>query len=162
MMGMDPLTRKKTLRMFSNGMYVVTSRSGERWGAATVTWLSQASFKPLLIMTAIRKESNAFKCLADSGVAAVHVLGSHQQQLAAKFFRPTLVMNGLLNGEAFVEGKTAVPILTNVPAYVECTVRQIVDTGGDHAVVILQVADAVCREQVPPLTIAASPWVYGG
>ena len=159
---MDSRARKQTLRMFSNGMYVVTSRSGSRYGAATVTWLSQASFRPPLVMTAIRRESNAFQCLVESRVAAVHVLAHTQQELAAKFFRPTRIVDGLLNGEPFVEGKTAVPILTNAPAYVECAVRQIVDTGGDHAVVILEVADAECREQVPPLTIAASPWEYGG
>ncbi len=159
---MDAHARKKTLRMFSNGMYIVTSRSGERYGAATVTWVSQASFRPPLLMTAIRRESNAFKCLAESRVAAVHVVGLHQQELAAKFFCPTRMTDGLLNGEPFVEGKTAVPILTNTPAFVECSVRQIFDTGGDHAVVILEVADAECRAQVPPLTIAASPWEYGG
>lgn len=159
---MDPYARKSTLRMFSNGMYVVTSRSGERYGAATVTWMSQASFRPPLLMTAIRRESNVFKCLSESRVAAVHVLGWTQRALAAKFFRTTRMADGLLNGEPFVDGRAAVPILTNAPAYVECAVSQIVDTGGDHAVVILEVADAVCRQQVPPLTIAASPWEYGG
>jgi flavin reductase (DIM6/NTAB) family NADH-FMN oxidoreductase RutF len=113
-------------------------------------------------MAAIRRESNVFKCLAESRVVAVHILGCDQQELGAKFFRPTRMTDGLLNGEPFVKGKTAVPILTNTPAYVECTVRQILDTGGDHAVVILEVANAECRAQVPPLTIAASPWEYGG
>jgi flavin reductase (DIM6/NTAB) family NADH-FMN oxidoreductase RutF len=159
---MDPQARKKTLRMFSNGIYVVTSRSGNRYGVATVTWLSQASFNPPLIMAAIRRESNVFKCLAESRIAAIHVLGCNQQELGAKFFRPTRMTDGLLNGEPFVEGKSRAPILTNMPAYVECMVREIVDTGGDHAVVILEVADADCRAQVPPLTIAASPWEYGG
>lgn len=158
----DPHARRKTLRMFSNGMYVVTSRNRESYGAATVTWLSQASFRPPLIMTAIRPESNVFRCLAESRVATVHVLGHDQEALAAKFFRPTRVTNGLLNGEPFVAGKTGAPVLVNVPAYVECMVRHGAETGGDHAVIILEVVDAVCRELVTPLTIAASPWEYGG
>ncbi len=159
---MDPDARKKALRMFSNGMYVVTSRSGEHYGAATVTWMSQASFRPPLLMTAIRPDSNVFACLAESRVAAVHVLGSDQQPLAATFFRPTRMAGGLLNGQPFVEGKTLAPILTDAPAHIECRVRQIVDTGGDHALVILEVTEAECQTQVPPLTIAASPWEYGG
>lgn len=162
MSAMDPHGRKKTLRMFSNGMYVMTSRSGERYGAATLTWVSQASFSPPLIMAAVRRNSNVFKCLEESRVAVLHVLGAHQKDVAANFFRPTLMVNGLLNGEPFTEGKTSAPILTHMPAYVECSVRQIIDDGGDHTVVILEVADAVCREQVMPLTIAASPWEYGG
>lgn len=159
---MDTLTRKKTLRLFSNGMYVVTSCCGERYGAATVTWVSQASFRPPLIMAAIRPDSSVFRCLQASRVAAIHILGDGQADLAAKFFRPTKMADGRLNGEPFVRGTTAAPILTNIPAYVECTVRGIEDTGGDHALVILEVAGAACREPVAPLTIAASPWEYGG
>ena len=49
---MDVQARKKTLRMLSNGVYVLTSRSAESFGAATVTWVSQASFTPPLIMAA--------------------------------------------------------------------------------------------------------------
>jgi len=159
---MDLQARKRTLRMFSNGMYVVTSRRGSHYGAATVTWMSQASFRPPLLMTAIRRDCNLFQCLAESRAAVVHVLGDTQQPLAAKFFRPTRVMDGHLNDEPFVEGTTTMPVLAGAPAYVECTVRQIFETGGDHAVVILEVADAVCREVVSPLTIAASTWGYGG
>lgn len=159
---MDPKSRQMVLRMLSNGVYIMTSRSGGRYGAATITWVSQASFKPPLIMAAIRRESNVFKCLSESRVAAVHVVGSGQQELGAKFFRPTRMADGLLNGEPFVEGTTTAPILTNVPAYVECTVRHIYETGGDHALVLLEVDDAQCRAQVPALTIAASPWEYGG
>lgn len=159
---MDPLTRKKTLRMFSNGMYVVTSRSGARYGAATVTWVSQASFRPPLLMAAIQPESNVFKCLVESKAAAIHILAHNQEDLAAEFFRPTSVAEGLLNGEPFTEGRTASPILQRTPAYVECMLRHVLDTGGDHVLIVLEVVDAQCREHVPPLTIAASPWSYGG
>ncbi len=37
---MDAQTRKKTLRMLSNGVYVLTARREDRYGAATVTWVS--------------------------------------------------------------------------------------------------------------------------
>ena len=39
--------------MLSHGVYVLTSRSEDRYGAATVTWVSQASFKPPLVMAAV-------------------------------------------------------------------------------------------------------------
>jgi hypothetical protein len=38
----------------------------------------------------------------------------------------------------------------------------VVDAGGDHALVILEAVEAECREQVRPLTIAQTPWHYGG
>ena len=158
---MEAAVRKQTLRTLSNGMYIMTSASGARYGAATVTWLSQASFKPPLVMAAIRPESNVFKCLVESGVAAVHVLDASQQDMAFRFFKPTQVLDGTINGEPFRHGVTQAPILQNAAAYFECVVRRTVMLG-DHAVVILEVVEADCKRRVQPLTVAASPWEYGG
>lgn len=159
---MDMEAKKRTLRLFSNGVYIMTSRAGDRFGAATVTWLSQASFQPPLIMAAIRKDSNVFRCLSESRIAAVHIVGADQGHIAQKFFAPTRQEPGALSGEPYVDGKTSAPIIQSAPAYVECKVHQIVEDGGDHTVVILEVVNAECREQVEPLTIGRSPWQYGG
>ena len=158
---MDARIRKHTLRMLSNGMYVVTSSSGGRYGAATVTWLSQASFKPPLVMAAIRPESNVFRCLAESGVAVVHILDRLQQDMAQRFFSPTDVVGDTINGEPFVPGVTHAPVLRNAPAYLECVVRHTLALG-DHTVVVMEVVEAECRGETWPLTVAASPWQYGG
>jgi len=154
--------KQQTLRKLSNGVYVLTARCADRYGAATVSWVSQASFKPPLLMAAIRRESNVFKCLTASGTAVLHILSDRQQEIARRFFSPTHAGGGTLNGEPFAEGRTAAPILTNLPAHVECQVEQIVDTNGDHALVILRVIAAQCRASFRPLTIADSPWEYGG
>ena len=87
--------------MLSNGMYVMTSSSGSRYGAATVTWVSQASFKPPLIVAAVRKTSNLFECLSESRIAAIHILGSDQQDLARKFFSTMQADSAFINGEPF-------------------------------------------------------------
>ncbi len=159
---MDVETKRKTLRLFSNGMYIMTSRDGDHYGAATVTWLSQASFKPPLIMAALRTESNVFKCLSQSRLAAIHILSADQQELARKFFATTRVSISMINGEPFVDGKTSAPILQSVPNYIECRVHQILDIGGDHALVILEPVEAEYGREMRPLTVAESPWEYGG
>lgn len=159
---MDAQAKRKTLRLLSNGVYVLTSRSENRYGAATVTWVSQASFKPPLIMAAVRRESRVFGCLAESRSAVLHIVGNRQKEIARRFFFPTHAVCGTINGEAFMEGKTAAPVLPNLPAYIECEVEQIVETHGDHVVVILRAVEAECREPVRPLTVAATPWKYGG
>jgi flavin reductase (DIM6/NTAB) family NADH-FMN oxidoreductase RutF len=158
---MDAVSRKRTLRLLSNGLYVLTSSSGVRHGAATVTWVSQASFKPPLVMAALRPDSNVFQCLSESGVAALHILDAHQQEMAQRFFAPTEASDDTINGEPFTRGLTRAPILRNAPAYVECVVRQIVRLG-DHAIVIMEVVEAKCRCSIEPLTVAASNWTYGG
>jgi flavin reductase (DIM6/NTAB) family NADH-FMN oxidoreductase RutF len=159
---MDAKVRRKTLRLLSNGVYVLTSRSEDSFGAATVTWVSQVSFKPPLIMAAVRRESNVFKCLEESRFAALHIVGNGQQEIARRFFFPTVASCGAINGEPVMEGKTSAPVLASLPAHIECQVERVVDTDGDHALVILRAVEAECREQVRPLTIAETPWEYGG
>lgn len=159
---MDPIARKTTLRMLTNGVYIITSRNGEEYGGATVTWISQASFHPPLVMAAIRPESSVYKCIVESKLAAIHILSAEQTEIAQKFFTPTTVQNGQMNGQLFAEGKTTVPVLTDPPAYIECKVLRVVDGMGDHAVVIMEVLEAECRERVVPMRIDQSPWQYGG
>ena len=161
---MDARAKRKALRMLSNGVYVLTSRSEDRYGAATVTWVSQASFKPPLLMAAVRRESNVFRCMELSRVAALHIVGDGQQEIARRFFHPTDLDAGCrtLNGEPFSEGRTSAPVLPHLPAHVECSVEHILDNGGDHAVVILKVVEAGVHDEARPLTIAQTPWEYGG
>lgn len=159
---MERKVRQQTLRKLSNGVYVLTSRCADHFGAATITWVSQASFKPPLLMAAVRAESNVFKCLVESRAAVLHIVADAQQDIAYRFFRPTNAVAGTINGEPYADGTTAAPVLASLPAHIECHVEQIVETGGDHAVVILRVVEAECREAFRPLTIADSPWEYGG
>jgi flavin reductase (DIM6/NTAB) family NADH-FMN oxidoreductase RutF len=159
---MDLKKKQKALRLISNGMYVITSCAGTKYGGATVTWLSQASFKPPLIMAAIRPESSVFACLAESRDVAVHILGAHQQEIARKFLSSTEVKNGVMNGEPFTRGTTTAPILKNISSYIECRVRQIFNDGGDHELVVMEAVYVEHSEDFKPLVVADSPWEYGG
>lgn len=159
---MDLKTKREALRLLTNGMYILTSRSGDRFGASTITWASQASFKPPLLMAAIRRDSNVLRCMNESGVAVLHVLDRSQKAIAQKFFSTTKRAGDSLNGETYAAGKTSAPILQNLPAYLECKVIDIRGEYGDHAIVILEVVDAQLRKHVKPLVVADSPWHYGG
>jgi flavin reductase (DIM6/NTAB) family NADH-FMN oxidoreductase RutF len=160
---MDPKTRQKALRLLTNGIYVMTARSGEKFGAATVTWVSQAGFKPPLLMAALRKDGNVLECLVESRQAVLHILDKSQASLAQTFFSSAKESAGLLNGEPYTRGeKTSAPVLTNSHAYLECEVREILQQHGDHALAILEVINAEIRRDISPLTVADSPWEYGG
>jgi len=159
---MDAKAKQKALRMISNGMYIMTARAGDRIGAATVTWLSQASFKPPMIMVAVRRTGNLYDCMKEGRVAVINLLGAHQEEVARKFLTVLQVQNGTINGQPYTDGTTGAPILSEAPAYIECKLRRIVDDGGDHVVILLEVLDAKVREDVPPLLVADSPWEYGG
>jgi hypothetical protein len=44
----------------------------------------------------------------------------------------------------------------------ECKALEILERHGDHAIVVLEVLNAVLRRDVEPLTVSGSPWQYGG
>jgi flavin reductase (DIM6/NTAB) family NADH-FMN oxidoreductase RutF len=160
---MDPKTKQKTLRLLANGIYVMTSRSADKVGAATVTWVSQASFKPPLVTVALRKDGTVFECVVESRRAVLHVLDKQQAALAQNFFAAAKDSGTAVNGEAYTNGsKTGAPVLDSAFAYLECEVREVMDEHGDHAIVLLEVVNAEIRKEVNPLTVADSPWKYGG
>ena len=140
----------------------MTARCGEDFGAATITWLSQVSFQPPLVAAAIRENSSVFRCLVASGTAAVHMIASDQTNLAQRFFCPTRAAEGKINGEPFVSGPNGLPILPSTPAHIECRLIHATRHVGDHALVVMEVMDAVWRAASRPLTVAESPWEYGG
>jgi flavin reductase (DIM6/NTAB) family NADH-FMN oxidoreductase RutF len=159
----DPATKKQALQMLHNGMFIMTSGSGERCYAATVTWVSQVSFRPPLVMTALRKSSRLFECLIESRTAALNILDAGQAGLARKFFVHARGSDGAFVGERYTGGITPVPVLEDAAACVECRVSKIVDDVGDHAIVIMEVVAAQCRRRdAKPLSVAESPWKYGG
>jgi flavin reductase (DIM6/NTAB) family NADH-FMN oxidoreductase RutF len=159
---MDAKAKQKNLRLLTNGIYVLTSRDGHRYGAATVTWVSQVSFKPPLLMAALRKDGSVLSCLASSGFSVLHIVGSGQEEIAQKFFSTTRESDGFLNGEPFYDGKTSAPVLKNLQAHVECKLVKIWEDYGDHAIAILEVVEAGNRGELDPLVVADSPWKYGG
>ena len=161
-MNMDVSAKQKNLRLLTNGIYVLTSRDGDRYGAATVTWVSQVSFKPPLLMAALRKDGSVFNCLAASGTAVLHIVGSEQQDIAQKFFSATKESGGSLNGEPYYAGKTSAPVLKNLKAYLECKLVDIAEDYGDHAIAILEVVEAGNHGEVVPFVVGDSPWKYGG
>jgi flavin reductase (DIM6/NTAB) family NADH-FMN oxidoreductase RutF len=159
---MDPKTKQKVLRLLTNGMYILTSRGAKSFGAATVTWVSQASFKPPLLTVALRKDGSAFECVVESRTAVLHVLDRGQRDIAQKFFAATEESQGLLNGEPYFDGTNGAPVLENLGAYLECNALEILEKPGDHAIVVFEVLNAVLRKDVEPLTVTGSPWQYGG
>ncbi|HEX5055616.1 MAG TPA: flavin reductase family protein [Gammaproteobacteria bacterium] len=159
----DHGAKKHALQMLHNGMFIVTAGSAEMCYAGTVTWVSQASFRPPLVMIALRKSSRLFECLAENRAGALNVLSQGQLELARRLFVHARGREGAFEGERFSAGITPVPVLENAAACLECRVARIVDDAGDHAILIMEVVAAQCRHRdAKPLSVAESPWKYGG
>ena len=160
---MDPETKKRTLRLLTYGMYIMTARNGDEYAAGAFNWLSQASFNPPLVMAGVRADSHLHALIEQSGMFAVNVLSISQKELASAFFRPSKIEGGRINGYAFEAGEeTGAPWLLDAPACFEAKVTGSVK-GGDHTVYVAQVIGARLRDGgAKPLIMWDTGWFYGG
>ena len=160
---MNPETKKQVLRRLSYGLYVMTAAAGGDLAAGTITWLSQASFDPPLIMVGVKADSRLHGVVERSGAFAIHILASTQKQVASSFFRPSQVQSGRINGYAFEPGpETGAPLLSDLPAWVEARVTDAIKRG-DHTVFVAEVVNAGAREgDTTPLRLWETNWSYGG
>ena len=159
---MNEDAKKQTLLMIPYGLYVVgvTGPDGSV-NAFTANWLSQASFKPPLIMMAVKTDSRSYPMIRESKSFAVSFLESGQKEIAAAFFKPPELVNGKLGGHAVEFHETGAPVLAAAPAFVECAVTDVVDRG-DHAIFVAQVTNAGHRRSASPLLMSETGWKYGG
>jgi len=143
------------------GVYILTARTGEKYCASTVTWVSQASFNPPLLMVCIRKKSTSFEVVNTSRSFVLHCLDITQISFISDFFRSTLHQGDTLNGHPNSTEESVLPTLTECPAYLICEVREILYYG-DHPVFVAEITDARVRWEYLPLELKSIGWSYGG
>lgn len=139
---METNEKKTALRMIPYGLYVLTAESPDgQVSAATVNWVTQASFEPPLVVVCVKADSAGYRIIRETGAFALNVLGKGQQGLAFTFFKPLAREGMTIGGEPFRSGATGAPILANTPAFIECELVETV-AKGDHAVCIGKVVAA--------------------
>jgi flavin reductase (DIM6/NTAB) family NADH-FMN oxidoreductase RutF len=144
---MDADQKKTALRMIPYGLFVLTAqdKSGART-AATVNWVTQASFEPPLVVVGVKADSHAKTVIGASGSFALNILGKGQEGIAYAFFKSVESDGQQIGGQPYHAGKTGSPILTATPAYVECRVVETIEKG-DHAIVVGEVVEAGVGQQ---------------
>lgn len=165
---MDEAARKKTLRMVPYALYLLGARRAEPKGpedlhAYVVSWVTQCSFKPPMLVVAMQKGSHGLALVKESRVFTLNVLGADQKALAQKFFKDLERTDGHFSGHPYALGKhTGCPMFAELPATIECAVDTMVEHENDHALVLARVLDAVHRHDAKPLTHAETGWNYAG
>jgi flavin reductase (DIM6/NTAB) family NADH-FMN oxidoreductase RutF len=157
--------RRRVLWSMPYGLYVVGSRAGVKRNLMTLNWATQVSFEPKLVGIGIEKPAVTHELVAEGGVFSLNTIDREDKAIVRKFTKPVDVDldASTLNGFAFREGVTGAPILTQAVAWVECEVRQQVDTG-NHTFFIGEVADAGFQkaEDTPVLRMEDTRMNYGG
>jgi flavin reductase (DIM6/NTAB) family NADH-FMN oxidoreductase RutF len=167
---MDANAKKTALRMIPYGLYVLTAETRDgRLAAATVNWVTQASFEPPLVVVGVKTGSSPHSIIPETKSFALSILGKGQGNIAYAFFKPAQREGDRIGGEPVRAGATGSPILVNAPAAVECELVATVEQG-DHAIFVGKVVEASVSAEPTGRADDATLWLkdlgekvfYGG
>jgi flavin reductase (DIM6/NTAB) family NADH-FMN oxidoreductase RutF len=138
------------------GVSVVTmGRGGAKVeNGLTMSWMSQVSFDPPMLMVAVDKLHYSADMLRSTKNFCVNLLGEDQAALAGRFAKQATNRDDKLANVEQRASESGAAILTDAVAYFDCEVTSIVEAG-DHLVVIGQIEDAALLHERAPLTSAS-------
>lgn len=158
---LDEKAKRTMLRKIPHPLNICGVKDGEEMNGFTLSWMTQASFNPPLIMIGVKQDSISHAMLKASQVFAVSFLEAGQKDLAAKFFQPQRRVGNKFGDIEFSLGETGCPIITDSLGYVECQVRGSL-AQGDHTVFLGEVVAAGVHREGEPLLLKGTGWEYGG
>ena len=159
---LDEKAKKTLLRNIPHPLNICGVKSGEDLNGFTLSWMTQASFKPPLIVIGVRQDSRSHAMIKESRVFAVSFLEKNQKDLAEKFFKPQKNVGDKLGDVDFYGGEaTGCPIISSALGYVECNVKGSLEEG-DHSIFLGEVITAGLHHEGEPLWLKDTPWQYGG
>jgi len=148
---MDP----KVLHKISYGLYIVTSRDGDKINGQIANTVFQIASEPATIAVSINKQNLTHQFITNSRVFAASILSqdtplSFVGQFGFKSGRDTDKFTNV----KYRVGKTGAPIVTdNSIAYIEAEVINQMDCG-THTIFVGRVVDGEALKDTEPMTYA--------
>jgi flavin reductase (DIM6/NTAB) family NADH-FMN oxidoreductase RutF len=140
---------KQAMRVYPQGVTVVTTASDGGPRGLTVSSFTSVSLDPPLVLVSIAKSSAIHDILRSSKYFAVNFLADDQKSVSDRFSGRTSAKDRF-KGIDFTKGKTGSPIIRGSRAAIECKQWQTFE-GGDHTVIVGQVVSAVTFGSRRPL-----------
>jgi 3-hydroxy-9,10-secoandrosta-1,3,5(10)-triene-9,17-dione monooxygenase reductase component len=140
---------REAVGRFASGVTIVTTRTHDGSPAGcTVSAFCSLSLSPPLILVCIGKDRRMHRPLTETGGFAVNVLGHDQAELAKRFAGPAA---DRFDGVVWTPGYLGVPVLGGTIASVQCRRWDVLNGGGDHAIVVGQIVDLATADGEPLL-----------
>lgn len=159
---LDEKAKKTLLRSLPHPINICGVKDGEDLNGFTLSWTTQASFNPPMIVVGVRKDSRSHAMINVSQVFSVSFLEKSQANIAETFFQPLSRVENRLGQYEFELGSvTGCPVLKDALGYVECQVRGSLE-GGDHTIFLGEVVGAQLHREGEPLWLKDTKWQYGG
>ena len=138
-------------KAISHGVYIITVGTKDKVNGMTAAWVSQVSFKPLLLMAAIAPERFTHDLIKESGYFAINTLDEDLQNYAATFGFRSGRKTDKFQGINFSTAPNGSPIIDGAVAFIEC---KVVDTftASDHTLFIGSIEEAkLLKQDAEPL-----------
>jgi len=145
----------KIFRKISYGIYIVTSKEGDRINGQTANAVMQVCSKPPLIVIAINKENLTHEFITKSGVFCVSILAQDAPlNLIGGFGFKSGREADKFGGITYREGANSCPIIAeHTVGYIEGTVRGELDAG-THTIFLGEVTEGQLLNDGEPMTYA--------
>ncbi|MEM9033955.1 MAG: flavin reductase family protein [Actinomycetota bacterium] len=157
--------RRRVMWSMPYGLYIVGSVDGARRNGMTLNWATQVAFDPKLVGIGVEHGAFTHDLITAGGVFSLCTVSREDRAIIRKFTKPVEDDRAAmtLNGFAYHDGVTGSPILDQAPGYLDCEVRQAVETGG-HTFFIGEVVDAAFQadEETELLRMEDTRMNYGG
>ena len=148
---------REMLSLIPHGLYLIGVQTETRRFIYTGSWLTQCSFEPCLIATAVRRTHEGHALIQEARTFTVNFLAEGQLDLArVGFANPGDRLAGL---DCKPCPETGAPVVLDALGYIGCRLVNWIE-GGDHD---LAIAEAVIAEQFQEgemLNIRDTPWTY--
>ncbi|SEG89964.1 NADH-FMN oxidoreductase RutF, flavin reductase (DIM6/NTAB) family [Actinacidiphila yanglinensis] len=132
---LDPAVFRSVFRRHAAGVAVVTAQGDHGPVGFTATSLTSVAAEPPLLSFGISVGSSCWPTVSTAEHVGVHILGDHQQELAAVFAKSGADRFGPPTSWSL--GPHGVPLLGGVQAWLVGRVAGMV-TAGDHRIVVAQ------------------------
>ncbi|MBD0743838.1 flavin reductase family protein [Streptomyces sp. CBMA152] len=131
----SPQLFRAVFRQHAAGVAVITAQRDGRPVGFTATSLNSVAAEPPLLSFGIGTGSSSWPVVAEAEHIGVHILGEHQEELAATFARSGADRFGAPT--RWQPGPEGVPVLDGVLAWLVCRVVARIPAG-DHRIVVGQ------------------------
>ena len=140
---------KQAMRIYPQGVTVVTTASKEGPKGLTVSSFSSVSLSPPLVLVCIAKSSALHHLFEGAKAYAVNFLADDQKSVSDRFAGRTTAKDRF-DGIKFSRGSTGSPVIAGVRAVIECRAWRAYD-GGDHSILVGEVVSARTINSKHPL-----------
>ena len=157
---------KDALNMLPYGFYAIGSKSDDDVNLMVVNWLTQSSFSPRQVTFALSKTAYTHQVISSGRVFSVNIFNRADEDIIKGFTKSREKNPDKVKNASFTPGaETGCPIVEGAAAYLECRVVNIVDSGGDHDLIVGEVVGAGVTKEGDPadtLKLFELGWSYAG